>query len=254
MSIVETDLELYGSTTMPDDDTTTEIGGAIDTTCRVSFAEIVAADQIEAVSSHAADTTQTLTIYGTTAAGVVTSEAQTLNGTTVVTFATTFVRVLKAVLSGTTTGTITVRDQDSDTEIMSLEPGLLKIRRPFYLAAADVAGGSARDYFEKVFFKNKHGTLTLSGASVSESSDPSAKISFAVAATLDDSGTNGVGNNRLTVGDLSGLTFDSAAKDVANSGNLTAGSAQGIWLKLSLPAGTVAADTTYTLLLSGSTA
>lgn len=130
---------------------------------------------------------------------------------------------------------------------------MLEIRRPFYNAAADAPGGSARDYYEKVFMSNEHATLALTGATIAEQSDPGSNITFALESSLDGNDTNGTGNDRQTVGDLSGYTFDSNTKNVANSQNHTAGAAQGIWLKLSLAAGAAAANNTYVLRENGTT-
>lgn len=48
-------------------------------------------------------------------------------------------------------------------------------------------------------------------------------------------------------------TLDNTTKNVANSGNHTAGAGQGVWLKLSLAAGAAAQKTSYTLRESGTT-
>lgn len=125
---------------------------------------------------------------------------------------------------------------------------ITEIRRPFYNAVADPLGGSSRDYYEKVFIKNNHATLALTSGTISEFSDPSGKVTFALANNLDDTGTS---TNRLTA-PSSGITaFSSDAKNIANSQNLTPGAAQGIWLKLSLVAGDSAQKTTYTLQAQG---
>jgi hypothetical protein len=250
MPIVASDIVAYGSASMPDDDTPTGIGGAIDTAIRVVFTDIAATDQIEFLSSSAGDTTQTLTIYGRNAAGELVSEGNTLTGVTVVTTTLAFERVLKITLSATAAGTITVRDQDTDTTIASIEPGVTEIRRPFYDAAADATGGSTRNYYDKVFFKNDHGSLTLTSAVIKEQADPQTVVDFDLESTLDGSDTNGAGNRQTHTG---GYTFDSTDKNVANSQNLTAGSAQGCWLRLQLTAGLGAQNTSVTMRVSGNT-
>ena len=250
MPIVASDIVAYGSASMPDDDTPTGIGGAIDTAIRVVFTDIAATDQIEFLSSSAGDTTQTLTIYGRNAAGELVSEGNTLTGVTVVTTTLAFERVLKITLSATAAGTITVRDQDTDTTIASIEPGVTEIRRPFYDAAADATGGSTRNYYDKVFFKNDHGSLTLTSAVIKEQADPQTVVDFGLESTLDGSDTNGAGNRQTHTG---GYTFDSTDKNVANSQNLTAGSAQGCWLRLQLTAGLGAQNTSVTMRVSGNT-
>lgn len=254
MPIASTDLVAYGSATMPDSDATTNIGGAISTTKRVVFTDISPTGTVEAASDNAGDTTQTITFYGRTADGTLTSEAETLNGTSYVATATSFERILKITLSGATTGDVTVRESGPGDTLVTMEAGLLEVRRPFYDAAADVSGGSARDYYEKIFLKNNHGTLALTSATVAEQADPSGNVTFALESSLDGTDTNGAGNDRQTVGDLSGYTFDGTTKNVANSQSLTAGSAQGVWLKLSLAAGAAASNTSYTLRLSGNSA
>jgi hypothetical protein len=251
MPIVAGDIVAYGSASMPDDDTPTGIGGAIDTSIRVVFDDIVATDEIEILSSAAGDTTQDVTIYGRNAAGELVSDSATLNGTTPVTVAgTAFERILKIIVSAAHTGTVTVRDQDTDTTIAAIESGVLEIRRPFYDAAADASGGSQRDYYEKIFFKNNHGSLTLTSAVIKEQADPSTNVDFALESSLNGTDTNGAGNRQTHTG---GYTFDSTDKNVANSQNLTAGSAQGCWMRLRLAAGAAAQNTSVTMRVSGNT-
>lgn len=254
MPIAASDIVVYGSATMADDDSTLNIGGAIDTSVRLVFSDIVATDTVEILSDNAGDTTQTVTIYGRDSGGTLVSDALSLNGTTVVTSTQSFERITKVTVSAAHTGTITVRDTATDTTIAAIESGVLTIRRPFYAAAAEASGGAARDYYEKVFIKNNHGTLALTSSTIAEQTDPSGKVTFALEASLNGSDTNGAGNNRQTVGSLSGYTFDSTTKNVANSQSLTAGAAQGVWLKLSLAAGDAANNTSYTLRVAGESA
>jgi len=247
MPVAASDIVAYGAATRVNDNTTADPGGAIDTTCRYVFTDISATDTLEVVSSDADDTTQDLTVYGRNAAGELVSETQTLNGTTQVNFATSFERILKAILDGAAEGTVTLRKASDNVTIMAFEPGLLEIRRPFYNASADAAGGSERKFYEKIFFKNNHGTLSLTSAVISENADPSGKLAFAVEAALNGSTTVA---NRLTA---PALTFNSNAKNVANSQNLTAGAAQAVWLELTLAAGDAAADTSVTMRVAGNT-
>jgi hypothetical protein len=60
-SIVAADLVLYHAATQSDVDAV-PVGGAIDTLRRPDFTQVTAGDTVEAVSSSAGDTTQTLTI------------------------------------------------------------------------------------------------------------------------------------------------------------------------------------------------
>lgn len=251
MPIVAADIVAYGSASMPDDDTPTGIGGAIATTKRVVFVDIAATDEIEILSDNAGDTTQTITVHGRNAAGELVSDSATLNGLSVVLISgTAFERVLKIIKSAATTGDVTVRDQDTDTTIATLEAAVTEIRRPFYDAAADASGGSTRTYYDKIFFRNNHGTLTLTSATIAEQADPQTVVAFALESSLDGTDTNGAGNRQTHTG---GYTFDSTTKNVANSQNLTAGSAQGCWLELTLTAGLGAQNTSVTMRVSGNT-
>ena len=251
MPIVAADIVAYGSAVMPDDDATTNVGGAIALTKRVVFTDIVATDEIEILSDDSGDTTQTITVHGRNAAGELVNDVATLNGVAVVLIAgTAFERVLKIIKSASTTGTVTVRDQDTDTTIATLEPAVLEIRRPFYDAAADASGGAQREYHDKIFFKNNHGTLTLTSAQILEQADPQTVVAFDLESTLDGSDDNGAFGRQTAPG---GYTFDSTAKNVANSQNLTAGAAQGCWMELTLTAGLGAQNTTVTMRVSGNT-
>ncbi len=331
MSIIGSDIVLYGSANMRETDSGAQ-GGALDTSRRVVFDDIDPAGNIEIVSSAGADTTQSVTITGRDSAGVLISEAKTLNGVTPVamTAQTDWERLLKATKSAGTAGdvaamavtktrtntlvdaaqntasqmayavldagasgtddfyngmvirTITgtgpnqlrrIIDYDGTTKrayvnrdwdvlpdvttTYSVSPGMvfelvpfevMEVRRPFYDVLAEAPGGSDRDYYEKVFWRNNHPTLSLSSAQIIEQADPSGRLDFGLAATLDDTGAS---TNRRTA--PGGITFDNAAKAVANSGNHSAGAAQGCWLHLNLPAGTPATKTTYTLRETGAT-
>ena len=252
MPVTATDIVFYGSQVMPEDDTTLEIGGAIDLTTLVTFVDIGGTpSQIEMLSDNAGDTTQQMTVTGRLAGGAIVTETLTLNGTTVVPFVATFERVLKFELDSVASGNVTVRKIAGGSNLGIFPTGVTTIRRVFYLASADVAGGSARDYYEKIFIKNEHPTLDLTEASIIELADPGGNVTFDLESTLDGSDTNGAGNSRLVA--PGGYSFDSATKSVANSGNHTAGAAQGVWMALSLAAGDPPAKNTYTFRELGKT-
>lgn len=330
MSILNSHLVVYGSASMPLDDTTLNIGGAIDTSKRIAFDDVTPNGNMQVVSSTT-DTTQTVTLTGRDASGVLITEAKTLTGVTPVpmTVNTVWERLLRAIKSATTvgdvaaesvtaviTGTATGGAAESASAMATINlasaagvlPGMvlratggtgaaqirqiislngtvasvnkdwavvpdgtttyrighgmvfektpsevLEVRRPFYNAAADVLGGAARTYYEKMFFKNNHATLALTAAQILEQADPSGKVTFALETTLSGSGTNGAGNSRLVAPSTGIGAFDSAAKNVANSQNHTAGAGQGFWLALLLAAGDPAQKTSYTVRESGST-
>lgn len=251
MPITNDDIVIYGSQVMPEDDTAQQIGGGIDLTTVMTFVDAVSLSSVEVVSSSAADTTQTLTITGRRQGGSIVTETRTLNGTSVVAFPGTWERFLKFELSGVAAGVVTVRRLGNTLDFAIFNPGVTTVRRPFYLASADAAGGVDREFHEKVFIRNNNATLDLTEATVIEASDPGSNITFALETSLDGSDTNGAGNNRLVA--PGGYSFTSANKPVANSQNLLSESAQGVWLKLDIPAGTAPAKNTYTLRVTGKT-
>jgi hypothetical protein len=157
----------------------------------------------------------------------------------------TYERLLKAEMSATAVGTVTVARTTGPTTIRVIPIGERGFLAVFRQDTSDPS--SQKDYFVKVFWKNTHSTLTLTSAVVKENADPSTDISFALAAALDDSGSVA---NRVT---SPGLTFNSSDKNVPNSQNLTHGSAIGTWLNLTLAAGAAALKSTYTTELDGQT-
>jgi hypothetical protein len=253
MSVVAADLVIYGSANMPEADSGAA-GGAIDTGVRVvpDSASLFNTlnDTVEILSSNAGDTTQTVTVYGRNAAGVPVNEPLSLNGTTVVNGATTFERIEKIVVDAAHSGTITVRKATGDTTIVLIETGVLTIRRPFINVSADVSGGSARVFYEKVLYKNNNGSNALLTATVDEDADPEAQLEFALEDAVNDN--ESVANRLTAPTGITGDGFSSTIKAVPGT-DLAAGAAIGVWLKLSLPAGDPATKTTYTLELAGST-
>lgn len=325
MPVAATDLIFYGSADMPESDAGAA-GGAIDTSKKVTFIDMSPQGNVQVVSSDAGDTTQTVTVTGRDAAGVLISEGKQLNGRTAVamTVQTTWERLLKAVKSATCAGDVAVEaataersntaqagaagtitldasasgsDDAYNRMVIRITAGtgigqireivdytgsskvavvsrawgtppdatsqfrisrgmvfdkapteIMQVRRIHYGAAADAAGGSARDYYEKIFAKNCHATLALTSAQIAEQADPSGKFTFGLEGSLNGSGS--ATDRRTAPG---GITFDNAAKNVANSGNLTAGAAQGIWIKLSLAAGDAGQNTAWTARISGNT-
>lgn len=252
MSVAGTDLVIYGAANIQTTDTGTQ-GGAIDTTVRYIFDSASLAnslaDTVEIVSSNAGDTSQTVTITGRNSAGSIVTDPLSLNGTTVVNGSVTFETILKIVVSASHAGTITVRKATGDTTIVAIETGVLTILKPFYNVSSDASGGSSRDFYEKIFIKNNHATLSLLSAVVSENADPSSKISFDLEDAVNDNNSVASRLNTAPTGMLG--SFDSAAKNVPGS-DLAAGSRIGVWLKLTLAAADAALVSTYTLRIAGS--
>lgn len=251
MTVVASDIVVYGSTVMPEDDLTNDIGGAIDLTTEIVFTDIDVPGTVEMVSSAGGDTTQQVTITGRSASGVIRTETLTLNGTTPVAFTNTYERFMKIELDGAATGTVTLRKTGDAGDLFTVTPGVTTIRKPFYNVSADAAGGSQRKFYEKVFVRNNNTSTALTDAVILEQADPEANVAFALESTMNGSDRNGAGNNRLVA--PGGYTFDSSAKNVSNNQNHEPLQGQGVWLELTLEAGDLPAKSSWTLRETGKT-
>lgn len=253
MSVVATDIVVYGAANVAETDGVTQ-GGAIDTTVRYVFDDATLAntlnDTVDVVSDDAGDTTQTVTVTGRDAGGAIVSEVFSLNGLTIQNGAQTFERILKIVKSASTTGNITVERNSDATDIGVLEPALLEMRRPFYNVSADAAGGSSREFYEKLFVRNNNGTNDLLGATIKENADSLSKITFDLEDAKDDNNQTADRLDTAPTG-MQG-SFDSADKTVPGT-DLGSGEAIGVWIKLTLAAGDAAAKGTWTIEVTGST-
>lgn len=116
MAVVDFDICLYGSNSMPDDDTATNIGGAIATSKKPMFSAITVNQTMQYISSAAGDTTQTVTVSYLDTSNALQTEVKTLNGTTAVAGSATMKTLLKGIKSATTTGDVAV---ESTTAIRS---------------------------------------------------------------------------------------------------------------------------------------
>jgi hypothetical protein len=127
------------------------------------------------------------------------------------------------------------------------------ITRLFATAQADVPGGSTRTFYEKLFALNTNTVTALTAAAIEVLSETpalpgSALLDLALCKALNDTETSANRQTLPTNGDSSALTFvtqPSPVSVIASPGSLPNGNAaadaQGIWLRLTLPAGT----TTY---------
>lgn len=261
MPVLSTDIVFFGSAVMPEDDTTTGVGGAIvfgsgGAACvKVAFTDISPSGLVEMVSSAAGDTTQTVTLTGLNSVNSEVSEVKTLNGTTAVDFTTNWKVIWKAVKSATTSGTITVRKDVAAGDLMIFDKRtaavafeVMTIRRVHYKMNSETG---TEINMEKIFPKNLHATDTLSSVTIAQLSDPTGLYTFALASAINDTGTNGGGNTRTTDG--TGLTYNDTTKAVPG-GNLASGDAIGVWLKASLGAAQAATISTFGLQVVGNSA
>jgi hypothetical protein len=163
------------------------------------------------------------------------------------------------------------------TSTYDIAPGLLfdispnpvtAIVRMFATATADVPGGSTRTFYEKVFAVNTNTVTALQSATLQIASNSpalpaGAALDLALCKALNDTATVA---NRQTLpanGDTTALSFvaqPSAINVIASPGSLpvsagagNASNAQGLWLKLTLPAGSAAYKGASDLRVSGST-
>jgi hypothetical protein len=135
--------------------------------------------------------------------------------------------------------------------------------RCFSTAAADVPSGSTRTFYEKVFVVNNNTATALTGAQVEIASEtpslPSgAALDIALCTALGD--TNATTNRQTAPAAGAGsFIVQPALVSVPGSGNLPPGAvpntagAQGVWLRLTLNAGTAAYKGSADLRAQGTT-
>jgi hypothetical protein len=123
-----------------------------------------------------------------------------------------------------------------------------------YDSVADVASGSERDFYQKMFFKHTDASgsgLSLLTCAVAIAEDLSARVSTAIESSLNGTGTNGVGNNRRVAPSSGVGTFDTSSKSVPGGGTMTPGDRIGVWMKLADVAGATELTGTWTPSFSG---
>jgi len=101
MSVLPSDIVVYGSANMPEADGAIN-GGSVDFTRRIAFYDIAPAGSVDVISTSASDTATKITYYGRHPTGVTQSQTLTLNGQTWVTGFQSLERLLYAALSGAT--------------------------------------------------------------------------------------------------------------------------------------------------------
>lgn len=253
MPITAADIVAYGAANHQETDSGAQ-GGAIDVTKKVAMIPMAADDDVEAVSSDAGDTTQTLTITGRLVNGKIDTEVISLNGTTPAAAGSpkTWNRILKAVLSGSTAGTVTLRRRPGGATIATLESGILQIRTLFYDTISLTTG--AVSYYEKFFLKNNHATLALTQAAAKLTADPTGVSDFlmAVEDAIDDNGTSA--DRKSAPAGITGAGFIQNGVSEAVPGNaLGPGEAIGIWLRMDLAQDNAPVIDNWDVTLTGAT-
>ena len=98
MSVLPSDIVVYGSANMPETDGATT-GGAVDFTRRIAFYDITPTGS-DVISSSSSDTATKIVYSGRDSTGAVQSQTLTLNGQSWVTGSQSLERLLYAALSG----------------------------------------------------------------------------------------------------------------------------------------------------------
>ena len=243
MPIATSDLILYASADTPEDDAA-QAGGAIDLLRRLDFTQIAANDDIEALSDNAGDT-QSSTLDARNLAGAIVSETKTMTGVTAIIYSVIGIveRVLKFELASVAIGTITVRRSVAGLTVRDVPVGERGFEIFFYDSASE-SGATIR--YQKAFYLNNHGSLTLNNAAVILTADPEAIMDFALGTAKDDSETT---TNRTTA-PAAVSAFDDASKSVPST-TLEAASAIAVWIRMQLIADDTPKRNTFTSELSG---
>ncbi len=245
MPILSSELKKYGALSRPEDDVSTS-GGGIDASCVLDVTQLAANDQLRAVSDNAADT-MTLTITGRDATGAIVNETKALNGTTPVTFATTFERFLKATLSAAPAGNVTIQRNTSPNDDVVIIPAGKTAASILFIDSTSEAAATTR--YEKEFWRNENASLTLTNATVTLTADPSASIRIGLATAKGD--TVSVTNRKTAP---AGITFvDDSVQQSVPGGSLAANENIGVWIEMSRAADAPAIKSSYTTQLAGNT-
>lgn len=249
MSVSASDIKIYGSANMPEDNSSLS-GGVINSGVRVVFEDIASTDYVRVSGDNTADT-GTITIWGRNAAGQIISESRGFSGVGFDTTTVQFERILKMGLDAACVGNITVYDETTETLIATFEPLVTGIRRPFYDVAADAVGGSQRIFYEKVYIRNNNSVNALLSAQVTEiASGVFNDIDFGL-----ESGSLGGSQSvasRLNTAPTGVTTFGNGPTSIPAS-DLSPASHQAMWLRLTLNAGAAAQNSYYQFKVTGNT-
>lgn len=247
MPIVAADLIAFSPLNRPEDDTSTG-GGGRDVDHRPAFTQLAANDDIEVVSDNAVDTTQVVTVDGRDATGAFVTATATLNGLSAVILspATVYERALSAIMDADAVGIVTVRREAAAGDLANIPIGERGFSALFIKSASEASPATR---YDKFFWLNNHGTLSLTTAQVQTTVDPAAVIRQGVHTAKDDTATIA---NRKTA--PAGVTFvaDSVQQAVPTN-TLAAGEAIGIWIEQALAADNAPVRSTFTHELAGET-
>ena len=189
MSVIPQDLILYGCATPGDSDVATNIGGAIDKTKLITFADIVAA--FLAISEDAGDTSQSITVTYRDAAGNVATEAKSLNGQDAVNFNASPERILKAVKSATCAGAVgimlqtptrTGTAQGGASGSITLDTGASAVDQAYRQYVVRITGGTGANQIRRII--DYVGSSKVATVSPAWTTPPNGTSTFAVSPGL----------------------------------------------------------------------
>lgn len=246
MSISPSELIAYAAVNLPTDDVSTT-GGAVDATRRPVFTDLTTASSVD-IQSDGVDV-RNVTITGRNSTGSVISETLALNGTTIVNGANTYERIEKVEVASTSASrTVTVIQHSNSTTISTIPVNEIGFYRMF---RNSISSGSQTIRYEKFFYKNTDGALSLLGALItltaSPGNDANHNIQIGVATAQNDSGSV---VTRLTA--PAGVAFVGLNSGQTIPGNdLPAGSVIGVWISETLAANAPSLKSTFTSQLSG---
>lgn len=242
MPITSSDLILYVSANHPTNDSGTS-GGAVNSLRRAQLTQFVGSANVVLVSDGTDARAVTVTFRNNT--GAVVTELLNLNNTTEVPTAATAERLLSVDAGGTDPArTISIKEGAGGAVRATIPPNELGCTICFVTSASEVG---AVDRHEKLFWMNRHATLTLNSAEITLTADPSARIKIGLAAAIND--TVSIANRKATPG---GITFvdDNVVVGVPG-GVLAAGDRIGVWVKQSLLASDSPFKSTFTTRCAG---
>jgi hypothetical protein len=249
MSILSTDLLLYGPASNPTDDVSAS-GGAIDATRRPVFTQLLA-NSVLVYQSSSADK-RTVTSVGRDSTGAVQQETVTLNGTIAVSGAQVFERLQSVNCQNSGTGqNVTIGGSGIGVgggglaNIPANEVGFYMMFRNAFSTS------SIQSRYEKTFWKNNNGSLSLTSATITLTADPSGVLQLGLATAENDSVSLG---NRLGSAP-GGVSFVGVgvAQAIPVDGVLESGDAMGTWILQALAVNNAPIRNSFTTQLAGNT-
>jgi len=251
MPVVANDIRIYAAVNMPEDNSST-VGGAVNTGIRVVFEDVHVTGPIKCSGSDTAGSGELL-VRGRNAAGSIISETVTINGTGFTNTSNSYERLLDIRLNHSMSGSVvTTYSNITGALIATLQEGVSGVRRPFYDAAADSAGGAERIFYEKVFVTNQNDVNALLSAQITEvASGLNAEINFGI-----ESGTEGaqtVARRTGTDAVPTGVTTFGAGPVSFPGTDLGTNENRGLWLQMTLAAGASATNSFYQFSVTGNT-